>query len=199
MALRDARRVRATYGGTWAKTGKLEVSKEFLDEIGRLIVAIVRDEAKAEFSKRGWSGKDPQGGPGIGDSFWHEISGDNTVVIKSSFWGLKELVSPDGIPERRMTWLTQEKVKWKPKVPGKRFRGKGARKPLVVPLTAENGEVIFRMAPLKTADAWIHPGIARFTFMQRAMRKGRKLWLKMIAEWATEVIAGGLEESTKRG
>jgi hypothetical protein len=202
MAIKDASRVRATYGRTWAKTGKLEVSKEFLDEIGLLIVSIVRTEARNEFAKRGWSGKDPMGGPDIGDSFKHEVVGDSTIVIKSSFYGITELTSDEGIPERRMTWLTQNRSGWKPptrKAMVKAPKPKGTRKPLVVPLTASDGEVIFRMAPLTMADAWIHPGIARFTFMERALRKGRKLWEKMIAEWTVEVIAGGFEEATKRG
>jgi len=199
MTIKDAARVRATYGRTWAKSGKLEVSKAFLDQIGKLIVDIVRTEAKSEFSKRGWSEKDPKGGPNIGESFWHEILGDSTIVVKSSFFGMAELTSSEGIPERKMTWLTQEKNGWKPPKMGEGYpRPKGTKKPLVVPLTTDTGEVIFRMAPLTTADAWIHPGIAKFTFMQRAMRKGRKLWLQMIAEWTTQVIAGGLEEVTKK-
>ena len=67
-------------------------------------------------------------------------------------------------------------------------------KPLVVPLTTSTGEVIFRMAPLRTADAWIHPGIARFNFMERAVRKAKIQVDKIMTEYCGNVISAGIAE-----
>jgi hypothetical protein len=66
------------------------------------------------------------------------------------------------------------------------------RKPLVVPLRAESGEVIFRTAPLKFSDAWVHPGVAKFNFAERAMKKAREDCSQIVAQAALDAWAGGI-------
>ena len=194
----DYKRIRATYGGTWLKTGEIELDPEFLNLIGQTLVDIIETESKNEFIKRDWSHNDPMGGPPIGQSFKFEVLGDRTIVLKSSYYGLAELTSPEGIPERRMTWLTQQGAKRR--MPDKRYK-KGYRpsstnaSPLVVPLTTKEGEVIFRMAPLRMAEAWIHPGIARFTFVQRALKKARLKIADMVQEYCGNVISAGIAKA----
>ena len=68
--------------------------------------------------------------------------------------------------------------------------GKG-RLPLVVPLKTKGGQVIFRTAPLKMQNAWVHPGIARFTFMQKGIKKGRKACIEIIGQEALRQLALG--------
>lgn len=179
-----ATRVRGVYGGPLAKLAKLteEIPKEVLLKVAKVIVDSVVDEARKDFAKRGWSLNDPKGGPPLDKSFSYSIRGDKTIEITSTYWGLTEL--QDGIPRHPMTWLTQEgrdKSPTKHELPPAERRksihrgpkGKN-RKPLVVPLKTDAGTVIFRTAPLMMKDAWIHPGIAKFTFLERGIQKGRK-------------------------
>lgn len=176
--------VRRLYAGPLAKLAKAASSKELLHVMARAMIDAIVEEAMKEFAKRGWSLSDPKGGPPLNESFSYHIRGKSTIEIRSSYWGLAELVKGD-IPSRRMTWLTQE---GKDKIPdrygltraesdiGQQRAGrvsKGERKPLVVPLKADDGTVVFRMAPLKMKDAWVHPGIAKFNFMERGIKKGR--------------------------
>lgn len=182
--------------------GKFDLTPETLKAIGECLVKTFTEEALKDFAKRGWSVHDPMGGPDIGKSFSYRIRGKSTVEVLSTFWGMAELVSGD-IPARRMTWLTQEAKDKAPqkytRTAGERKRSmsasgrvsKGTRLPLIVPLKAKSGEVIFRTAPLKMQDAWIHPGIAKFTFARRAVEKGRKLCQDAITEQALAMLTSG--------
>lgn len=177
--------VRRLYGGPLSRLGKATNSRKLLDVMAKAMIEAIVEESLKEFAKRGWSLSDPKGGPPLDESFSYYIRGKSTIEIRSSYWGLEQLVKGD-IPGRRMTWLTQEgKDKFPHNYPLTRTEGhlgmqragrvsKKERKPLVVPLKAEDGTVVFRMAPLKIRDAWVHPGIAKFTFMERGIRKGKE-------------------------
>lgn len=194
------KKVRGTYGKPWADKIDLPLTPAVLREIGKCLMDLFAREAERDFAKRGWSVRDPMGGPDIGDSFSFSIRGDSTVEVTSSFYGMDVLGSQD-VPEHKMTWLTQEA---KDKAPQNYPRtaaerkarmktsgrvSQGERMPLVVPIRTEGGTVVFRAAPLKIADAWVHPGIAKFTFAQRAMEKAKKECLKIIARRAGEMLA----------
>lgn len=195
-------RIKGTYGKPWSRLGRFDLTPKTLKAIGECLVKTFSEEALKDFQKRGWSTRDPKGGPDIHKSFSYRIKGKSTVELMSSFWGMAELVSGD-IPARRMTWLTQEAKDKSPqkyeRTEGEKKRGmsaagrvsKGTRMPLIVPLRAKSGEVVFRTAPLKMQDAWVHPGIAKFTFARRAIEKGKKLCLDAIAEQALELLRTG--------
>jgi hypothetical protein len=164
-------------------------------------------------------GPPADGGPKLWDSFSYQIRGKSTLEILSTFWGLKELMTGD-IPKRRMVWLTQEyKDKHPAEFPltpkerklgmkqtgrvlsskkgparslmtGQFAKRKNGRLPLVVPVQA-GGTVVFRTAPLKLNDAWVHPGIAKFTFMQRALNKGRRKCIEILSREAVRQALGG--------
>jgi len=201
----DYNRIRAAYGKTWAKTGDVEIDDSILQLIGETLVSVVKIEAKNEFVKREWSMNDPMGGPPIGESFKYEILGERTVVLKSTFYGLAQLTSKEGIPERKMTWLTQQGQMRNVQPPKdysvipKVKSTSPSSSPLVVPLTTETGEVIFRMAPLRMADAWVHPGIARFNFMRRAVKKAKAKVDKIMTEYCGNVISAGIAEAFNNG
>jgi len=187
---------RRVYGKPWSKMSGITITPEVLEKLGQCLIKTLVYEAKKDFAKRGWPLRDPKGGPALPDSFSMKIKGESTIEIYTSFYGLTELMSGD-IPERKMEWLTQEHKKEHPeKFPltkGERRRGMhqgGKRLPLIVPIES-NGTVILRAAPLTTADAWIHPGIAKFTFAQRGIRKGRKACVKLIAQFVAEELAKG--------
>ena len=157
-----------------------------LEALGRCMVKTLERESKKYFAKRGWSGRDPAGGPDIWDSYSFKVVGTD-LEIRSTFYGMKELAH-GSVPERRMTWLTQEHKKQKPSdfklTPREKElgmkRGSKHRLPLIVPIETTGGNVEFRSAPLKVGDAWIHPGIAKFTFFETAIRNGRKACADLI-------------------
>jgi hypothetical protein len=80
---------------------------------------------------------------------------DNTVEVSSS-WPWIDLITYGTQGPYRMTWLTQ---------------AQGVHK---VPLRGKHGELVIRSTPLTTDKAWIHPGIARHTFIERAFRRAKK-------------------------
>ena len=190
-------RVKGIYGGPVASKLKVPVTKDLLQRLGQCLVESFVKEAKKDFAKRGWSGLASDGSPPIWDSFSYKIRGESTLEIVSTFPFIEEMVSKDTKPYK-MTWLTQEA---KRKNPGKfpvtpkesrlQREGKlkpGKRLPLVVPLKSKSGKIIFRTAPLTTGDAWIHPGIARFTFAQRAVRFGKQNCIKILREEAVRAL-----------
>lgn len=195
-------RMRAILGGPLAKMTEFPMTPQLLARVGKCMVDALSQEAKKYFTKRGWTGKDPMGGPPIWESFTYRIRGGSTLEISSSFYGMKELAQGD-IPERKMTWLTQEAKEQHPanyaltdreKKLGMKKSGRpsqGTRLPLVVPIGTGGGMVEFRRAPLKLGDAWVHPGIAKFTFFEVAVKKWRERCAQiLIAEFVKAASKG---------
>ena len=184
-------RIRSVYGGPASKKLEVPVTRDLLERLGECLVKAFVKEAKKDFAKRGWSGEARDGSAPVWDSFSYEIRGDKTIEVMSSFPDMDVLVSRD-IPPRKMTWLTQEAKEKNPSryplSPREHKAGmkrggrisKDERLPLVVPLKDDRGKVVFRTAPLRLRDAWIHPGIARFTFVQRAVRQGKAGCIEII-------------------
>lgn len=197
--------MRGILGGKIAKKLEVPVTEELLHRIAKCMVDIFVKEAKKDFAKRGWSGEASDGSAPIWDSFSYNIRGEKTIEILSSYPYIDEMTTRN-VPRHRMTWLTQEAKERNPShfplTPREtRLRmkrggrvSKGERLPLVVPLKSSGGTVIFRTAPLRTQDAWIHPGIARFTFVERAARAGKKKCIEIMQEEAVRAVIGALGE-----
>jgi len=192
-------RLRGVYGGPFERLSKIPTDRNVLNRLGECLIRNLAKESRKDFVKRGWSGRDPHKGPPIWDSFSYRIRGQSTLEILSSFWGINEMASGD-IPKRRMVWLTQDAKEDNPPR-YKRTRteqrlkmkqagriSKGERMPLVVPLKTKSGQIIFRVAPFKTQDAWVHPGIAKFTFVQRALKKGREQCATILRDEAVKAF-----------
>lgn len=198
----EIRRVRGVYGKPWSKMANIPITKEVLGDLAECLIQSVIEEGLKDFAKRGWSVRDPMGGPDFADSWSYRIRGRSTIEIQSSWYGMAELTS-EGIPSRRMTWMTQKHKEDHPErfklTEGERKRGmkqsgkvsKGERLPLIVPLKQKGGGVILRFAPFETKDAWVHPGIAKFTFMQRGIRKGRKRCVTRLTQEVLKHLAQG--------
>jgi hypothetical protein len=194
--------MRGVYGKPWSElAGGIPISKKVLNDLGKCLVDVMANEAKKDFARRGWSGVPPGGGTPIWKSFSYKIRGKSTVEILSTFPDIERLM--EGVPKHPMTWLTQEA---KDKSPNKykltdaerkagMIRGGKVsdreRRPLVIPVGSGTGTVVFRMAPLKIGDAWIHPGIARFTFMERAIKKGRKACADILGQEIIRQLSEG--------
>ena len=192
-------RIRGALGGPFSKRLEIPVTPELLHRLGKCLVDSFIKESKKDFAKRGGSGEAQDGSAPIWDSFNYKIRGERTVEVVSTFPYLDRLVSED-VPPRKMTGLTQAaKEKAPAEFPltrkehdlGMKQAGRmsqGERLPLVVPLKGKNGMVIFRKAPLTFQDAWVHPGIARFTFVQRAVKHGREQCIALIKQEVLKTV-----------
>ena len=194
--------VEAVLGGVPGQTLEIPMTRELLRRLGECLVDSFIKESKKDFAKRGWSGRAQDGSAAIWDSFSYVVR-DKTIEVVSTFPGIDVLVSRD-IPPEKMVWLTQEGKERDPskypltprekKLGMKRGgrRSRGERLPLVIPLKDKHGRVIFRTAPLRTSDAWIHPGIARFTFAQRAVRLGRAACIEILKKETVKALVSSL-------
>jgi hypothetical protein len=103
--------------------------------------------------------------PTFKDSFSYKIRGKRTIDIISSWPWIEQIT--EGRAPYKMTWLTR------------------ANKVHAVPIMTKDGTVIVRTAPLRTKDAWIHPGFARHTFIERGIDRARpKIEELLLAELA---------------
>jgi hypothetical protein len=138
-----------------------------LRKIGKIMVECVVAEARKDFAKRGKSGlSDPKGlpdsqgkhvRPSFFDSFEYRITGQKTLTIVSTWPWIEGLV--EGRPAGPMLKHTQNNPS---------LRGRP------IPFLQGNGKVLFRMAPIASGKMWIHPGIAKHTFLQRGLAKARQ-------------------------
>jgi hypothetical protein len=149
----------------------IEVTPEVLARLGEALVESVVAEARKDFAKQGES-PTPKGQPeglpaseSFFESFDYKIVGKSTVTITCTWPWIEQI--KEGRSPYRMVWLTRQRRVYK------------------VPMPQKDGTVLIRMAPLRTRDAWIHPGFARHTFLERGVRKGRQ---RMAQIMAAEVI-----------
>lgn len=152
------------------------MTQDMLHHLGACMVKEIIAEAKKDIAMQGGATRPgvPEGLPDSSNflkSFSYRIVGRSTVEIISTWPYIEQLT--EGKPSGPMKHLTRE--------------GGG---PKVVPMI-QNGTVVFRTTPLQTKDAWIHPGYARHTFLQRGIRKGREKAAQEIAREAMDQIRKG--------
>lgn len=160
-----------------------------LKKIGKIMVDCVKAEAKKDFAKRGKSGlTDPKGlpdskgkhiKPSFFDSFEARITGQKTLTIVSTWPWIEGLV--EGRPAAPMRRHTQNNP---------RLRGKP------IPFMQGGGKVLFRMAPLITGKLWIHPGIAKHTFLQRGIANARKKLVQEGMMW--KILLDQIQRTAKK-
>jgi hypothetical protein len=126
------------------------LNKDELAFFGRCIIKYIRQEALKDHAK---TGQVPNSKDFLG-SFSFQIKGNSIEVVSS--WPWIDLVRFGTNGPYAMKWLT---------------RAQGVPK---VPLRGKHGEILIRNTPLTTDKAWIHPGIARHTFVERAFRRAKK-------------------------
>jgi len=167
-------------GGVYGKpmsrmVGKpIPLDRSVFEKIGEILVESVVTEARKDFAKQRKTPGAPVGLPDSADffkSFSYRLVGKSTLEVVSTWPFIKQVT--EGRDPFRMDWLT------------------GQNGVNVVPLIDKTGQVIFRMAPLNLGNAWIHPGFARHTFIQRGIRKGREKAMQLLAEEARKVLLRG--------
>lgn len=141
--------------------------KTSLDAFGKKWVKYIKEEAKKDSLKSTIIPRSPD----FYKSFSYKVEGD-TIEIYST-WEWLDHVTMGTKGPYKMAWLTQ------------------ARGVNIVPIRQKDGTVAFRAAPLTTAKAWIHPKIAKHTFINRAYDRA-------LAEHLGCVIEKALDNGTKR-
>lgn len=169
------KRLRGVYGGPWSRmAGDIELDKKTLDRLGKAMLDAIKEEARKDFAKRSTTPHTPEGIPdskGFYDSFDFHIVGRSTIEITSSWPVVQQLVEGKG--PYPMPWLTRQA---------------GVK---TVTMIASDGTVVVRATPLTVNEAWIHPGFARHTFIQRGVRKGRQKMAEIIREELKKLLLSG--------
>ncbi len=172
-------RIRGVYGKPWSKmVGQpIELSREVMGQLGAILVECVVEEAKKDLARQGRS-PTPKGQPeglptsdNFFESFGYRISGRRTVEITSTWPWIEQI--KEGRDPYKMSWLTRQRGVYR------------------VPMVQEDGTVLVRMAPLTTGNAWIHPGFARHTFLERGVRKGRERMASIVIQEAWTQLQQG--------
>jgi hypothetical protein len=146
------------------------ITKEVLKIFGEEMVKGVREEVK----RAAGLGTGIPRNKDFLDSFYYEIVQGGRIKIKSDWqWVMKYL-------ERKkpyeMSWLTR----------------KSNQKTKLVPLKdKKTGELTFRNLPLKTEDKWVHPGVAKFNFVETGIEKGRVKAMRRAQFYLTQRITEG--------
>jgi hypothetical protein len=139
-----------------------------LDHFGRILIRYIVEEAKKDAAK---SSAIPDSRD-FYTSFQYRVVG-NSVEVSSS-WPWLDLIVEGTDGPYPMKWLT---------------RAQGVKK---VPLRAKDGSLVIRSTPLTTDKAWIHPGIARHTFIQRAFDRARGDFARRVIGENLHTILGKL-------
>lgn len=162
-------KVKGIYGGVFAKAGgfKLEDNPDILDELGKLAVLYIEQEAtKVAGRYRGL----PKSAKFL-KSFSYRIVGKQTIQIESSW------------PYVKFESYIKGRRGWRVGKPGK-----------VIPMRDKSsGQLIFRTVPteLKVGNCtmWCHPGLARHTFVKKGIARARK---DVIAKYGTTMVGNHL-------
>lgn len=170
------KRIRGVYGKPWSKMSKVELNPQILRRVGEILVESVSEEARKAVVAQ--AGRTPEGQPmglpntpDFYNSFSYRISGPSSLEILSSWpWVERHVEGRDPFP---MTWLTQ------------------AAGRTLIPLKQPDGSVIIRMAPKTEEEAWIHPGVRKYSFLEVGVRKGREKAARVLAEEALRQILKG--------
>ena len=92
-------------------------------------------------------------------SFRFEVTEDLQIKVTLDYdpkwaWVSKYL---EGREPYRMDWLTKQRMKQRKVIPIRDHK---------------SGEVVFRRVPLTTKQAWIHPAVEKYTFIDMGVKRG---------------------------
>jgi hypothetical protein len=150
-------------------------------------VKFIKEEARKDASKS----KQIPDTKRFFESFSYQITSSG-IEIRSD-WPFTDMLVNGTDGPFPMTWLTQEEYnkgggkdggRETPgmKVPNPSDKESKPKKILRVPLRSSSGEIVIRTAPMTVDKAWIHPGIVKHNFVNRAFNRAREAcfqkWMK---------------------
>ena len=146
----------------------MKFDRKALDELGKTWVKFVREEIRKDAQKSTFIPRSPE----FPKSFSYEVESGGIVSLYST-WPWLDIIT-NGTPGKfKMAWLTQDA---------------GVN---IVPLVQKDGSVHFRTAPLNVGKAWVHPKIAKHTFISRAYERAFEYHYE-------KVIQAGIDAAPKK-
>ena len=143
-----------------------KITKRMLEILGEEMVRGVREEA----SRASGLGTGIPSTSEFLDSFGYEIVGGDSIRITSD-WKWVSAYLKARVPFK-MTWLTQQN---------------GA--PKIIPLKDKNGDIVFRTTPLRLSEAWVHPAIYKYNFIDKGIKRGvARATPRILFEMSAEVF-----------
>lgn len=142
------------------------VDLQDLKYLGRKLVQYIKEEAAKDAAK---SSTVPTSSD-FYESFSFQVVRGSVEIVSTWPWLEVLMEGTDG--PYPMPWLT---------------RAQGIHK---VPLVGRDGQVVIRSTPLTTDKAWIHPGIARHTFIQRAFTRAIRDCTARMVERSLDRVLG---------
>lgn len=126
----------------------MRFDQKALEDLGKKWLKYLKEEIAKDAAKSTFIPRDP----GFLRSFSYAIEPGGVVSLYST-WPWLDIITKGTKDKYRMAWLTQQS---------------GVN---VVPLAQRDGSIHFRTAPLTVGEAWIHPKIAKHTFINRAYER----------------------------
>jgi hypothetical protein len=129
------------------------------EEILEIFAEHIVYEIKQEAVKASHLGKKVPRSSEFLSSFKFEVTDDLRIRVLLDYnpkwaWISKYL---EGREPYKMDWLTKQNLKERKVIP---FRDH------------KTGDIVFRRVPLTTKQAWIHPAIEKYTFIEMGVRRG---------------------------
>lgn len=143
----------------------MKFDRNALDSLGKKWVKYLKEEILKDAQKSSFIPRDPE----FLKSFSYTVDSGGIVSLYST-WPWIEVITNGTRGKFRMAWLTQQA---------------GVD---IVPLVQRDGSIHFRTAPLTVGDAWVHPKIAKHTFLHRAYERA-------FQEQVEEIISSSLQAS----
>lgn len=141
----------------------MKYDKPALEKFGRRWVKYLREEAKKDSLKSTFIPRSKE----FYNSFSYAVEAGGIVAIYST-WEWLDLITEGTRGRYKMAWLTHEK---------------GVD---VVPMAQKDGTMALRRTPLTIGKAWIHPKIAKHTFINRAYERALGELLSEVMEKALD-------------
>ena len=126
----------------------MKFDRNVLDDFGKTWLKFIKEEIRKDSQKSTFIPRDPA----FLKSFSYAVESGGIVTI-SSTWPWLDIITNGTRGKFKMAWLTQDA---------------GVN---IVPLVQKDGSVQFRTAPLNVGKAWVHPKIAKHTFINRAYER----------------------------
>ena len=181
VAKGTVKELRGAYGKPLGNSVDIKIEKEDLIQFGELCIKYIEQEARKSAEYSSALPKDER----FFKSFSYRLKGSSTIKIVSDWEWM-------GIYQNlQQADLDKEEGFGKPKPFRLSHLTRQAGVNKVPMVDKKTGQVIVRTAPLKVADAWIHPGIARHTFITKGLKRARDEFTKGLVERKLAEALGG--------
>jgi len=187
------------------RAGVAKLERRDLAFFGRCLVKFIQEEARKDAAKS----KQIPDTKRFFESFSYQITTSGIEI--TSDWPFTDMIVNGTDGPFPMTWLTQEEYNKKGqgsdggretpgmKVPKPSDKENKPKKILRIPLRADNGDIVIRTAPLTVDKAWIHPGIVKHNFVNRAFDRAREVcFQRWMENNLTQTLAKEQDRQRKR-